>query len=676
MPISTQLQAQIDAIQTRIDTLAPSATPEDIVMLAKAVEAVGGQATVFDVIDTGQLQKAELIATANLKSAEVIATGDAQVDRVAQQGDLKFNELSQEVQRYAAFGGATQQAPGTLGMVPAPPLGGHQGYLRGDGAWGHPGEIPIGAIALIHPNMAPERYLPAEGGTVLIEDYPALFDVLGQAPTSLPSYSVGVRAFPENESVGYSNHRAAAVSGERAVILRGSGIQFSSNGGLSWSKASISGIDASGYWPALSDTGRTVGWVKYNSGASPYPITGHVVTAATFGAWAGSAASGGESFSPSKDSIVLGLAQGIAFIGNSVSNTSHVYYKYAHDGDAAITHEVNLSATLDARITSARGALRVGQSLYLLVDGSGWRALLRTGDAGANWAIAWEGAGSWGDCNLQHKTQGSFTRQDAGQPAYVENGLGIVHSATELLLIAADGALSWVDQPAGHSLIAGSVHFVDGYYYAASAGAVFRTADFQSWEQLSTAFEILGGPGSISRMWVHSASASFGFHSAHDALVLVQTRNFLTFKRNRRPSRWGVGVQITRMAFTGDRFIWLIVRQSSSSNYFDYALFDLVTGWLYAQNYFTNHGDYPPYPYWLVPLPGGRWLHYTTHYNNYYANVASPAHLYTYNLDTEFRLPVSSGDFYAVGAYGSQTTMLYSTDGGARGGYRYYVRAQ
>ena len=33
MPISTQLQAQIDAIQTRIDTLAPSATPEDIVLL-------------------------------------------------------------------------------------------------------------------------------------------------------------------------------------------------------------------------------------------------------------------------------------------------------------------------------------------------------------------------------------------------------------------------------------------------------------------------------------------------------------------------------------------------------------------------------------------------------------------------------------------------------------------
>ena len=50
MPVNPQLQTQVNAIQTRIDTLAPSATPEDIVMLVKAVEAVGGQATVFDVI--------------------------------------------------------------------------------------------------------------------------------------------------------------------------------------------------------------------------------------------------------------------------------------------------------------------------------------------------------------------------------------------------------------------------------------------------------------------------------------------------------------------------------------------------------------------------------------------------------------------------------------------------
>ena len=117
MPISTQLQAQIDAIQTRIDTLAPSATPEDIVMLAKAVEAVGGQATVFDVIGTGEIKKAELVTTADLKSAEVIATGDAQVDRVTQQGDLKFSELSQEVQRYAAFGGLMKKETARAAMA-------------------------------------------------------------------------------------------------------------------------------------------------------------------------------------------------------------------------------------------------------------------------------------------------------------------------------------------------------------------------------------------------------------------------------------------------------------------------------------------------------------------------------------------------------------------------------
>ena len=50
MPVNPQLQTQVDAIQIHIDTLAPTATPEDIVMLAKTVEAVGGQATVFDMI--------------------------------------------------------------------------------------------------------------------------------------------------------------------------------------------------------------------------------------------------------------------------------------------------------------------------------------------------------------------------------------------------------------------------------------------------------------------------------------------------------------------------------------------------------------------------------------------------------------------------------------------------
>lgn len=677
MPISTQLQAQIDAIQTRIDTLAPSATPEDIVMLAKAVEAVGGQATVFDVIDTGQQQKAELITTADLKSAEVVATGDAQVDRVSQQGDLKFSELSQEVQRYAAFGGATPSAMGSLGMVPAPQAGEDRRFLRGDGAWRFPGEIPIGSIALIHPNMDTSRYLPAEGGTVLIADYPELAEVLGQSPNNLPTPSVGNTVL-SGESPGYGSNRAAAVNGERAVIVRSgsSGIQYSNNGGQNWANTQIGALGFQGpYWPAISDSGRTVGWVNYDSTPSPAVVRCQFTTAATFGAWTGFVNGGGDQFEVTWASIVVGLPQGVAFIDKK-SAAAQILFKYVQDGATAITREVNLTVTLDTRITQARGALRVGSSLYLLVDnGSSWNALYRTTDAGATWSKAWEGANNWGDHALLLRSNGSFNRQDTSQPSYVENGIGILHYGNQLLLIAEDGTLTWVNQPSGHTLIAGSIHFVAGFYYAASGNAVFRTADFSSWEQVATASQILGATGTLARMWVHPSTGCFGFYSGLNTLTLVQTRDFVSFKRNSRPSRWSTSIVLRRFNFTGDRFVWLIAESSNNSYYFDFALFDLVSGRLYANNYFSNYGA-SIYGYWLLPLSGGRWLHFTQQSSSYYVNVASSASLYSYNLATEFRLPTSTGEFGAVGAYGNQTGWLFSTDSSSRGGYRYYVRAQ
>ena len=100
-----------------------------------------------------------------------------------------------------------------------------------------------------------------------------------------------------------------------------------------------------------------------------------------------------------------------------------------------------------------------------------------------------------------------------------------------------------------------------------------------------------------------------------------------------------------------------------------------MSGRLYANNYFSNYGA-SIYGYWLLPLSGGRWLHFTQQSSSYYVRVASVADLYSYNLATEFRLPTSAGEFGAVGAYGNQTGWLYSTDSSSRGGYRYYVRAQ
>ena len=62
MPISTPLQTQIEAIQARINTVAPNATPEDLVMLAKAIEAIAGQATVIDVVAAGDAKVAAVSA--------------------------------------------------------------------------------------------------------------------------------------------------------------------------------------------------------------------------------------------------------------------------------------------------------------------------------------------------------------------------------------------------------------------------------------------------------------------------------------------------------------------------------------------------------------------------------------------------------------------------------------
>lgn len=62
MSVATPLRTQIEAIKARIDALAPNATAEDIVMLSKAVEAIGGQATVFDVMSVGEDQKAAVLA--------------------------------------------------------------------------------------------------------------------------------------------------------------------------------------------------------------------------------------------------------------------------------------------------------------------------------------------------------------------------------------------------------------------------------------------------------------------------------------------------------------------------------------------------------------------------------------------------------------------------------------
>ena len=76
MSIATPLRTQIEAIKARIDALAATATAEDIVMLSKAVEAIGGQASVFDVMAVAEEKAAEIEAAAD----QATTSGTAAID--------------------------------------------------------------------------------------------------------------------------------------------------------------------------------------------------------------------------------------------------------------------------------------------------------------------------------------------------------------------------------------------------------------------------------------------------------------------------------------------------------------------------------------------------------------------------------------------------------------------
>ena len=682
MPISTALQNQIEAIQARIDAIMPEASPEDVVMLAKAVEAVGGQATVFDVIETGETEKAEVVALADAKKAELVTTGDTQANRVVAQGELKLGELSQEVQKYAVFGGAASEANGALGMVPAPQAGDESKYLQASGEWRKPGEIPIGGIALIHPNMDTTGFLPANGGTVLITDYPELFEVLGQAPNSLsggpflPSTSINIT----NEVCGgSSSYRAACVNGDKVIVLRSgsSGLQWSQNGGLNWSQYSFSLPGNNGnFLPAISDSGRTFAFFGYG-GSSPYYVRLHGNSAAIFGAWAGAITTiGSEQLeTPHNDLMTIGLPTGVAATGKKKDATQVIFLHYA---DGGTSREINLSLSVDARITNCRGLLRVGSSLFLMVDNGGsWNAIIHTTDAGENWTTIWSGNGAWSTAHNSLSAYNSVkaTRQDAGQASYFENGIGFIQHGNAILTITEAGEVTQYSQPDGHMLINGSIHYVDGFYYAASGSAVFRTTNFIAWEVLATSAQISGtSPSTISSMYVHRNSGSFAFYFG--GATFSQTKDFSKYRRSARPRTWGTSFVIRNFAYSQGRFIKVVIETSSNSKYYDCGIYDIKLGILYAGGFTGSyHSSYTPSFYWDILLPNERWLTHR-YYSSYVLETIGISDLYNYNTNNEFRLPVSSGAFCAVGAYGNQSSWPQNNDWGNRAGFEYYVRAK
>ena len=114
MAVTLALQTQIAALQARIDAVAANASPEDVVMLAKAIEAISGQATVFDVIAYGDAQKSALAhaltqALAALEaqlaaaSSQLGDTAQVQIAQIVAQAHALRAEFDAALETFAAL---------------------------------------------------------------------------------------------------------------------------------------------------------------------------------------------------------------------------------------------------------------------------------------------------------------------------------------------------------------------------------------------------------------------------------------------------------------------------------------------------------------------------------------------------------------------------------------------
>ncbi len=94
MSISSSLQTQIAAIQAAITNLAPTATPEDVVMLAKAVEAIAGQTTVFDLQEFAASLGDNLDAQAEEKVQSVVFAGTQAINNITAAKDAAVANIT------------------------------------------------------------------------------------------------------------------------------------------------------------------------------------------------------------------------------------------------------------------------------------------------------------------------------------------------------------------------------------------------------------------------------------------------------------------------------------------------------------------------------------------------------------------------------------------------------
>ena len=239
MAVTLALQTQIAALQSRIDAVAANASAEDVVMLAKAIEAISGQATVFDVIDYGDAQKNALTQALNQALAALeaqLATASSQLNNTTQvqlaqviaQAQALRAEFDAALEAFAAFEGASPTAAGSLGMVPAPPISLERQFLRDDGLWAGTPNLPVGAYAFVPDPLLGENWLLADGGVARIEDFPVLADTQQQQRNTIQTvHGTGATVVTADYTGTSLNHLNYDPETRHVLTLGSAGIAYS-----------------------------------------------------------------------------------------------------------------------------------------------------------------------------------------------------------------------------------------------------------------------------------------------------------------------------------------------------------------------------------------------------------------------------------------------------------------
>ena len=535
MAVTPALQTQIAALQARIDAVAPNASPEDVVMLAKAIEAIAGQATVFDVIAYGDAQKGALAlalteALAALEAQLATATGQlgettqVQLAQIVAQAQALRAEFDAALQTFAAFEGASPATPGSLGMVPAPAASLERRFLRDDGQWAMPQNVPVGGFAFVQPSLLGTDWLLADGGVARIEDFPVLAATQEQRRNTVQSvHGSGAVVVSTDYANATLNHVHHDPDTGHLVTLGPSGIAYSldranftlvprtmptnfanpvlNNGVLAFYGLIETGVygwhlgrlDAQGYTP----------WGAASAGAN------------TSQAYRSAAAAG--------DQILLNLHRS--------SDSRSALFRV--DTTTQSAHEVSLPGVASTDFHYPRSRfLRVGSVSFFVayLANPNRHRLFYSEDNGRSWVQATDAATGepldLAGMSADDFANGAHNTRDGEQPSAVLGGRAV--------LLRSDGSGGWSSTDGRHWQAFThlplntplGITFEDGAWYLGYRRGLIRTTDFAVFTPVATPLSVFGSSNfcDFSAAWVTPGALVVATHQSSSATDLTAMR--------------------------------------------------------------------------------------------------------------------------------------------------------